>query len=378
MLKTSKHQQLRSRLITSFFLGLSLLVVNPVRAERIKEMVTVAGERPNQLVGYGLVVGLDGTGDTVGQAPFAGQSLVTMLSALGVSVPPNVNIQPRNAAAVMITGELSALSRPGQRMDVTVSSLGNARSLKGGTLIMSPLKAADGQVYAQAQGSIVIPGVSVSSQRSRTSINHQSAGRIPGGAFVERSAPESAQGDLVELNFIKNDYAQTQRAIEAMVNAIGADAVLPVNSRTVNVRVPTEPVQRMNVMARLMEIDVPRIIPSAKVLINARTGSVVINEAVQLAPFAVTHGNLTIRVQASNQVVQPPPGTLAGRPSTQRNSQISIDNGQAGNMINVPGSASLEDLVRALNKLGATPQDLMGVLQAMKASGALQAELEII
>lgn len=347
-------------------------------AERIKEMATIAGERANQLVGYGLVVGLDNTGDTVGQAPFTGQSIVAMLSALGVAVPANVNIQPRNVAAVMVTAELAPMARAGQTMDVTVSSIGNARSLRGGTLLMTPLRAANGQIYGQAQGSLSVGGVAVSARRASVAMGQQSSGRIPAGAIVEQSAPEGGSGPLVELNFKRPDYAQTQRAMDAIARVLGPQSVVPVDARTLTVRVPEEPIQRMNTLAQLLEIDVPRVSGPAKVVINARTGAIVMNQSVALHPSAVTFGTLTVRIQPTNTVVQPPAGTLAGRPAVERNETVAVEQGTAGNLIKVDQSASLDDIVRALNRLRATPQELMGILQAMKAAGALQADLEII
>jgi flagellar P-ring protein precursor FlgI len=346
-------------------------------AERLKDMAVVSGQRPNQLIGYGLVVGLDGTGDGVGPNPVTGQTITTMLNSLGVSIPPGINLQSRNAAAVMVTAELAALARPGQVMDVTVSSLANARSLRGGTLLMTPLRAANGQVYGQAQGSLVIPGASVSSNLARTTINQLSSGRIPGGAIVEQGAPEADMNPLVEFNFHKADYVQVKRATEAMETVVGAGAVLPIDARTVAVRVPTDRMQRMNVMSQLLDLEVQSTLDLAKVVVNARTGSVVVNQSVRLAPFAVTHGNLTIRVQASNQVIQPS-ALSRGRPMNQRNERVSIDQGPAGQMIQVEEGASLEQVVRAINMLGATPQDLMSILQAMKSAGALRAELEVI
>jgi flagellar P-ring protein precursor FlgI len=366
------------RLISKYLLAFSLLViVNVSWAERLKDMAVVSGQRPNQLIGYGLVVGLDGTGDSSGTNPVTGQTIATMLNSLGVSIPPGVNLQSRNAAAVMVTAELAALARPGQSMDVTVSSLSNARSLRGGTLIMTPLRAANGQVYGQAQGSIVIPGASVSTNFARTTVNQLSSGRIPGGAIVEQAAPEADMNPLIEFNFHKADYVQTKRAVEAMERILSPANVLPVDARTVAVRVPTDRTERMNVMAQLLELDIQSSVDVAKVVVNARTGSVVVNQSVRLAPFAVTHGNLTIRVQSNNQVVQPS-ALSRGRTVTQRNDRVSIDQGPAGQMIQVDEGASLEQVVRAINMLGATPQDLMSILQAMKSAGALRAELEVI
>jgi len=366
-----------SQFIKSFVSLLMLLSVGIATAERLKDMAVVSGQRPNQLIGYGLVVGLDGTGDGVGTNPVTGQTITTMLNSLGVSIPPGLNLQSRMAAAVMVTAELAALARPGQAMDVTVSSLSNARSLRGGTLLMTPLRAANGQVYGQAQGSIVIPGASASTSLSRTTINQLSSGRIPGGAIVEQAAPEADMNPLVEFNFHKADYVQTKRATEAMERVVGAADVLPIDARTVAVRVPTDRTQRMNIMSQLLELDVQSTMDLAKVVVNARTGSVVVNQSVRLAPFAVTHGNLTIRVQATNQVIQPPMLSRT-RPMNQRNDRVSIDQGPAGQMIQVDEGASLEQVVRAINMLGATPQDLMSILQAMKSAGALRAELEVI
>ena len=369
---------MKTSLCSKFLLAmLMVLSAGAGFAERLKDMAVVSGQRPNQLIGYGLVVGLDGTGDGAGANPVTGQTITTMLNSLGVSIPPGINLQANNAAAVMVTAELAALARPGQAMDVTVSSLANARSLRGGTLLMTPLRAANGQVYGQAQGSLVISGASASTFLSRTSINHLSAGRIPGGAIVEQAAPEADMNPLVEFNFHKADYVQTKRATEAMERVLGAADVLPIDARTVAVRVPTDRTQRMNVMAQLLELDVQTSMDLAKVVVNARTGSVVVNQSVRLAPFAVTHGNLTIRVQATNQVVQPPL-LSRGRPMNQRNDRVSIDQGPSGQMIQVDEGASLEQVVRAINMLGATPQDLMSILQAMKSAGALRAELEVM
>ncbi len=349
-----------------------------VQAERIKDMATIAGQRGNQLIGYGLVVGLDGTGENSSLNTMTGQSITNMLSALGVTLPSNQNLQMRNVATVMVTAELPALARPGQLLDITVSALGNTRSLKGGTLLMTPLRAANGQIYAQAQGSVVIPGAAAATPFARTSINQLASGRVPSGAYVEQAAPEADTGPVVELNFRKADFAQTRRAIESIARLVGPQAVIPVDARNLLVRVPQDPVERMNIMADMMELEVASVADVAKVVINARTGSVVMNQAVQLAPFAVTHGNLTVKVQSSNQVVQPAPGSFGGRPLVQRNDRVSIDMGPAGGLVKVDEGASLDQVVRALNMLGATPQDLMAILQAMKASGSLKAELEII
>lgn len=354
-------------LLTVLFCGMA----GPAAAMRLKDLAQIAGQRPNQLIGYGVIVGLDGTGD--GAQSTTGQSLMTMLTSLGVSVPPGLNLQSRNAAAVMVTAELPAFSRPGNLIDVTVSSMSSARSLRGGTLLMTPLKAANGQVYAQAQGTVLVPGAEASSARARVTMNQQSAGRIPEGALVERNAPELEDNGEVEFNFKVADYGQMQRAQNAVERIVGQGNSTSVDARTLVVKIPKDPAQRTMTIASLMDLDVEPAKEVAKVVINARTGSVVLNQSVQLSPFAVTHGNLTIRVHATTL------SASRGRVRSIRTADsVSVDPGPAGRLVQVDQGASLPQVVRALNMLGATPQDLMAILQAMKAAGALHAELEVI
>jgi len=353
------------------FAILNVLMCGSSWSMRIKDLALIAGQRPNQLVGYGIMVGLDGTGDT-GQST-TGPSLLAMLSSLGVAVPPGLNLQARNAAAVMVTAELPAFSRPGNLIDVTVSSMGSARSLRGGTLLMTPLKAANGQVYAQAQGTVVVPGADASSVRSRVTINQQSSGRIPQGALVERQAPELEDNGILEFNFRVADYGQMRRAQTAVEQIVGAGNSTSLDARTLTVRIPTDPTLRTNTIASLMDLEIEPAKDVAKVVINARTGSVVLNQMVQLSPFAVTHGNLTIRVHSTTLA------TSRGFVRSIRTADsVSVDPGPPGRMIQVDQGASLEQVVRALNILGATPQDLMAILQAMKAAGALHAEVEVM
>jgi flagellar P-ring protein FlgI len=364
--------------IKSCLLIALMLASGTAYADRLKDIASIAGQRPNQLIGYGLVVGLDGTGDTTRQVPFTGESISTMLAYLGTSIPPSREWQLRNVAAVMVTAELPALSRQGQSIDVTVSSLGNARSLRGGTLLMTPLRAANGMVYAQAQGSVVVPGAVAITPTSRLQVNQQAAGRIPSGALVEQSAPIPELADVLELQLKRADFAQTQRVVERLSEALGADSVLPIDARTVTIRVPTDPFERSRLMARIMELEIGYVSEPAKVVINARTGSVVMNQAVRVGAVAVSHGNLTVRVQTTNRVVQPPAGSLFGQPLIERNEELTIETDGTGSIVQVNEGATLDSVVRAFNLLGATPQDLMAILQAMKASGALRAELEII
>lgn len=364
-------------LLVIFALAAQLVVVPAVQAERIKEISNIAGQRPNQLVGYGLVVGLDGTGDLTTQTPFTLQSVTAMLSALGVTIPPGQSqTQLRNVAAVMVTAELPALARPGQQIDVTVSAMGNSRSLKGGTLLMTPLRAADGQVYAQAQGSMVVSGAGAATQNSRVSINHLSAGRIPSGALIERSTPTVAPSEFVQLDLKSSDFTLMQRTADAIVRRFGRGTVMPLDARSLNVQVPTDPMSRIAFLSELQELEVRTVPDAAKVVLNSRTGSVVINQAVRLAPFAIAHGSLSIKVNQTPNVSQPAPFSN-GRTTVTTTDSITIDQGKGG-LTYSTGGASLETVVRALNMLGATPQDLIAILQAMKASGALKADLEVI
>ena len=277
------------------------MVVGDANAQqRIKEITDIAGERPNQLVGYGLVVGLDGTGDITAQTPFTVQTIRQMLSALGVTIPdtPGYNNQTwlRNVAAVMVTAELPANPKPGQRIDITVSAMGSSRSLKGGTLLMTPLRAADGQVYAQGQGSLVITGHGYANLNARQN-NHLSAGRVPSGALVEREVPTVQQTEFVQLNLKNGDYALMQRTAEAIVRRFGQGVVLPLDSRSMNVRTPTNPVERLSFLAALQELPVIALPESAKVVVYSRTGSGVMKQAVPLTSFAAAHGNLSVRVE---------------------------------------------------------------------------------
>ena len=354
-----------------------LLIGQAASAERIKDLMSVQGVRNNQLVGYGIVVGLDGTGDQTTQTPFTIQSINSLLSNLGVQLPPGTNPQLKNVAAVMVTATMPAYARPGQPIDVTVSSMGNAKSLRGGTLLMTPLKGADAQVYAVAQGSLLVPGAGASAGGTSTTINHLSAGRIPGGATVERAVPTPlGQGDFVHLESQSADFTTIARVMSTINSTFGEGAATAVDGRVVRVVAPADPSQRIAFMSRLENLQVTSGEASPKVVMNARTGSVVMNQLVTLAPCAVSHGNLTVSVQAQPQVSQP--GALsAGRTAVTEQATVEIKSDQ-GKVISMPAAPSLNDVVRALNAVGATPQDLLGILQAMKSAGALRAELEII
>lgn len=349
----------------------------PVQAARIKDLATVQGVRSNQLVGYGLVVGLDGTGDQTTQTPFTTQSLMSMLSNLGINVPPGTRLQLKNVAAVMVTASLPAFSQPGQQLDVTVSSMGNAKSLRGGTLLLTPLKGLDGQVYAMGQGSLSVGGAGASAAGSRAQINHLGAGRIPGGATVEREVPTPFSDDsMLRLELGVADFSMARSVVEAINRYFGSNVARALDGRVIELASPGSPDARVTFMSQIEDIEVAGSRAPAKVVINARTGSVVMNQSVRLSPVAVAHGNLSVTVSTTPQVSQPAPFGNGQTVVTQR-ADIEIRQG-GGPIMHLDGGAQLSDVVKALNMLGATPQDLISILQALKTAGALTAELEII
>jgi flagellar P-ring protein FlgI len=353
----------------------------PVRAERIKELASIQGVRTNQLLGYGLIVGLDGTGDQTTQAPFTTQSLATMLQQLGVTLPPGVNPQLKNVAAVIVTAQLPAYAQPGQPIDVTVSSMGNAKSLRGGTLLLTPMKGTDGQIYAMAQGNVVVGGAGASAAGSKVQINHLSAGRVPDGATVERVVPNAVlAGDVIQLELKATDFGVATQVAEAINTRVPAKAGEPataqaVDARVIRVRLP-EPEKRVAFLAQLEAIDVTNAAPLARVIVNARTGSVVMNQSVTLGPSAVAHGNLSVSI-STTPVVSQPQGFSQGTTVATEKADITIKQDGAALMM-LEAGAKLADVVKALNSLGATSQDLIAILQALKAAGSLKAELEII
>ena len=361
-------------------MGLPLWAIDPAAAQgiRVKEIASVQGVRTNQLTGYGLVVGLDGTGDQTTQMPYTAQSLQNQLQQLGLSLPPGANLQIKNVAAVMVTGQLPAFAQPGQMMDVTVSSIGNSKSLRGGTLITTPLKGADGQIYALAQGNLLVGGAGASAGGSKVQINHLSAGRIPGGAQIERAvATPFALGDTIDLGLDSSDFQTALRVTDAINKKLGSGTANALDGRVIRLRAPADPNARVGFLAAVEEVRLDAPIPVAKVIINSRTGSIVMNQAVTLAACAVSHGNLSVSISSTPVISQPNPLSTGGQTvvSEKANIQISQD---TGSLITMPAAAQLADVVRALNALGATPQDLLAILQAIKASGALNAELEVI
>jgi len=357
--------------------ALLFVLAVPARAERLKELATVQGVRDNPIIGYGLMVGLDGTGDQTMQTPFTTQSLANMLAQLGVTIPEGKNMQLKNVAAVMVTATLPPFVRPGQSIDVTVSSMGNAKSLRGGTLLMTPLKGADGQVYAIAQGNMVVGGAGASANGSKVQINQLSSGRIPNGALVERAVEAPVGGDgafTLELN--RSDFGTAQRAVEAINRQFGAGSADAMDARVIRVRAPDSPSERVSFLARLEGLEVTPTQAPARVVINARTGSVVMNQAVRVNDCAIAHGSLSVVINTEPVISQPAPFS-GGNTVAVPTSQISLNQGSGALQV-VKGGASLADVVKGLNALGANPQDLVSILQAMKSAGALRAELEII
>ena len=351
----------------------------PAQAMRLKEVATIQGVRSNHLTGYGLVVGLDGTGDQTTQTPFTVQSLTAMLAQMGVIIPPGgTAMQPKNVAAVIVTAELPAFAQPGQTLDVDVSSMGNAKSLRGGTLIATPLKGADGQIYAMAQGNMIVGGAGASAAGSKVQINHLSAGRVPEGATVERTvATPLNQGASLQLDLNANDF-NTAREVERAINRkMGEGTAQAVDGRVVRVRMPAGAEGRVSFMADIENLPIELESPAAKVVINARTGSIVVNQSVSLNACAVAHGSLSVTINSTPVISQPTAGSSGGNTVSRDKADITIRQ-EPGSLIQLPAGTKLADVVKALNALGATPQDLLAILQAMRSAGALNAEIEVI
>lgn len=372
---------IKTAILNALLAGLVLIALlmmsGPVQAERIKDLATVQGVRNNQLIGYGLVVGLDGSGDQTTQTPFTVQSLTSMLSQLGVNLPQGTTLQLKNVAAVMITAVLPAFAKPGQTIDITVSSMGNAKSLRGGTLLLTPLKGVDGQVYAMAQGNMLVGGIGASTPGgSSVQVNHLSVGRISAGATVERVVPTilGLEG-YVYLALNTTDFTTTRRVVEVINGSLGAGIATASDGRMVKVLAPTETDLRVEFLARIENLEVNPGVSIAKVILNPRTGSVIMNQAVAIDTCAIAHGNMSIVITSEPIISQPGPFST-GQTIQANREKIEIQQ-EKGGLTMVKG-VSLAEVVKALNAIGATPMDLLAILQAMKAVGALRAELEII
>ncbi|AWK41725.1 flagellar basal body P-ring protein FlgI [Photorhabdus laumondii subsp. laumondii] len=362
----------------SLLLVLLTLVTTTASAERIRDLTTVQGVRENALIGYGLVVGLDGTGDQTTQTPFTTQSLSNMLSQLGITVPPGTNMQLKNVAAVMVTAKLPPFGRAGQNIDVVVSSLGNAKSLRGGTLLMTPLKGVDNQVYALAQGNILVGGAGASAGGSSVKVNQLAGGRISNGAVIERELPtQFGENGVLNLQLNNEDFSLAQQISDTINRTDGTGTATPLDARTVQLRMPRDKSAQVKFLSHVQNLTVRVDVGDAKVIVNSRTGSVVMNRNVMLDSCAVAQGNLSVIVD--NQVVVSQPNTpLAGGSTVvTRNPAVAVRE-QNGALQQVNASASLSQVIQALNALGATPNDLMSILQAMESAGCLRAKLEII
>ncbi len=348
------------------------------QADRIKDLASVGGVRSNQLIGYGLVVGLNGTGDQTSQTPFTVQSLRNMLAGLGVTLPPTVNLQLKNVAAVSVHADLPPFAKPGQTIDVTVSSIGNAKSLRGGSLLMAPLKGADGQVYAVAQGNVVVGGLGVEGEGSRITVNVPSSGRVPNGATVERAVADgfnAGEGPMM-LHLHQPDFTTAERMAQAIDAKLGAGTASAVDASTVAVNGPRDPRSRVGFVSVLENVALEPGETAAKVIVNSRTGTVVVGQNVRVSPAAVTHGSLTVTISSDPIVSQPGP-LSGGQTAVVPRQNIDVQEEKRPMFLFKPG-VSLDEIVKSVNQVGASPSDLVAILEALKAAGALRAELIVI
>jgi flagellar P-ring protein FlgI len=370
---------LKTPLKMAFGVFIVIFCVFPMNvfAERLKDLVSIAGVRSNQLVGYGLVVGLDGTGDQTTQAPFTIQSLKSMLTQFGITLPANARPQLKNVAAVSIHGDLPAFSKAGQMIDVTISSIANSKSLRGGTLLMAPLKGVDGKVYAIAQGNVVVGGFGVGEEGSSITVNVPSVGRIPNGAIVERGVTTAfMQGNSLTLNLHTPDFTTANRVANAINHEIGEGTAQAVDGASIEVLAPRKPSQRVEFMALLENFEVSPGEGAAKIVVNSRTGTIIIGQNVRVMPAAITHGSLTVTIVAKPEVSQP--GAFAGgQTAIVARTEVSATEDKNPMFLFEPG-VSLSDIVRAINEVGATSSDLIAILEALKEAGALKATLMVI
>ncbi len=370
-----------SNLLRSLFVLCALFAcTTSVQADRIKDLASVAGMRDNQLVGYGLVVGLDGSGDKVNQVFYTEQSLKNMLSQLGIVVPDGIRLKPKNVAAVMVHAKLPPFIKKGQKIDATVSSVGNAKSLRGGTLLMAPLKGIDGQVYAIAQGDLVVGGLGVEgSDGSSVTINIPSVGRIPNGAIVEKPIMNSIGNEgTFTLNLFTADFTTSSRMSEAINAQFGVGTAKAIDPVSIEVVSPRDKAQRVEFMSMVENLTLEPGNASARVVINSRTGTVVISSMVRVTPAAVSHGNLVVTITEDELVSQPfAPFSRGATTEVVQDSQVDVELPQNKMFVFDPG-VNLNDIVRAVNQVGAAPGDLVAILEALREAGALRAQLIVI
>ena len=358
-------------------LGLLLLAAG-VQAERLKDLASIQGVRANQLLGYGLVVGLNGTGDQTTQTPFTLQTFNNMMAQFGIKVPVGGNAQLKNVAAVALYADLPAFAKPGQSIDVTVNSIGNAKSLRGGSLLMAPLKGVDGNIYAIAQGSLVVGGFDAEgADGSKITVNVPSSGRIPSGATVERPVPSGFdQGNTLTLNLNRADFTTAKRIVDKVNELLGPGVAQALDAGSVRVSAPLDPGQRVDYLSILENLEVEAGQAMAKVIINARTGTIVIGQNVRVQPAAVTHGSLTVTI-TEEPIVSQPNALAGGDTVVVPKSKVSADQ-ELKPMFKFGPGTTLDEIVRAVNQVGASPSDLMAILEALKQAGALQADLIVI
>jgi len=363
------------RILSAFAGFIALAAAPPLLAERVKDMGTFEGLRVNQLTGYGLVVGLAGTGDD--SLDYSTLAMKGAIARMGLTLPSAANPSLKNAAAVIVTAELPPFAKPGQKLDVTISAIGKSKSLRGGTLVMAPLYGADGRIYAMAQGNLVVGGLGVdAADGSKVSVNIPSAGRIGGGATVERTVDTGfTTGTQLTFNLSTPDLTNARIVAAAINRTLGAPVASAVDGVSIVVTAPPGGEARTAMMSRIENIDVDPTTPPARIIVNARTGTVVINGMVRILPAAVTHGKLTVRVDEKPQVVQPN-ALSSGRTVVVPASQVSVE--ESATPAFIMRGASLADIVAAINRIGATPGDLVAILEALHQAGALQGELVVI
>ncbi|MDZ7783991.1 MAG: flagellar basal body P-ring protein FlgI [Halioglobus sp.] len=356
-----------------------LTIAGAASAERIKDIGSFSGVRGNQLIGYGLVVGLDGSGDQTTQTPFTVQSVKNMLARLGVVITSNIDPQLKNVAAVMVHAQLPPFARPGQTIDVTVSSLGNAKSLRGGSLLMTPLKGVDGKLYAMAQGNLVVSGFGAEgADGSSIAVNVANSGRIPNGATVERSVPTPfAEDATLRLSLNTHDFTTAMRVAQTINESLGPDLARPLDAATIEIDMPPDTAGKVALVSSVENLVVKPGSAPARVIVNSRSGTVVIGSEVRVMPAAVAHGDLTVSISENLEVSQPAPFARRGETVVTPDSEVSIEEDRARVFLLDPG-VTLKDLVDAINRVGAAPGDLVAILEALEQAGALRAQLTVI
>ena len=353
-----------------------ILPLGLAHASRIKDLSSVEGVRSNQLIGYGLVVGLPGTGEK--NNAFTEQTFRTMLNNFGIKVPDNIKPKIKDVAPVAIHADLPPFSKPGQTIDVTVSAIGEAKSLRGGTLLQTFLKGLDGRVYAVAQGSLVVGGLGAEgADGSKVVVNTPTVGRIANGATVEREVPNSfAQGDTITFNLNRPDFTTARRVADVVNDLVGPNTAQALDATSIKVFAPRDPSQRVAYLATIENLEVDPATESAKIIVNSRTGTIVIGSEVKLRPAAISHGGLTVTIAENQQVSQPNP-LAGGQTAVTNNSTINVQQ-EPGRMFKLDTGATLDDLVRAVNQVGVAPGDLMAILEALQQAGAIQGQLVIL